>query len=201
MQAENVASAIIPDVGQIDLENYRNQFGKIREQAAELTRGLNEAQFNWRPGAANWSVEECLAHLIMVGQVEIGFIEEAIRKGEARGLKGTGPFIYGSIDRYIVSLTEPPVREPMPTPRRFIPLHGQPVTAILPTFDHVQSQFLRLLDQAEGLDLARVKVVTPISRWLKMSLGMMFAQIAAHERRHLEQARRVRARLAGSKVA
>ena len=37
---------------------------------------------------------------------------------------------------------------------------GQPVTAILPTFHHVQSQFLRQLDEAEGLDLARVKVAT-----------------------------------------
>ena len=34
-----------------------------------------------------------------------------------------------------------------------------------------------------------------MSRFLKMSLGMMFAQAAAHERRHLAQARRVRASL------
>jgi DinB family protein len=130
-----------------------------------------------------------------VGQCELRFIEDAIHDGHARGLKSTGPFDYPIIDRYIVAMTEPPVRDPFPAQRRFIPLHGQPLTAILPTFDHVQSQFLLLLDRAEGLDLARVKVVTPISRWLKMSLGMMFAQIAAHERRHLEQARRVRAKL------
>ena len=47
---------------------------------------------------------------------------------------------------------------------------------------------------ADGLDLRRVKVVTPISRWVKLSLGMAFAQTAAHERRHLEQSRRVRNR-------
>jgi hypothetical protein len=51
------------------------------------------------------------------------------------------------------------------------------------------------LERADGLDLRRVKVATPISRFLKMSLGAMFAQIAAHERRHLEQARRVREKL------
>jgi hypothetical protein len=184
-------------VGDRELECYRNQFRLIREQTAELTAGLNEAQFNWRPGPANWSIEECLSHLIMVGQCELEFLEDAIRRGEERGLKGTGPYDYRAIDRYIVSMTEPPVKEPLPAPRRFIPLHGQPLTAILPTFDHVQSQLLRQIDRAEGLDLARVKVATPISRWLKMSLGMTFAQIAAHERRHLAQARRVRAQLAG----
>jgi hypothetical protein len=51
------------------------------------------------------------------------------------------------------------------------------------------------LERADGLDLRRIKVATPISRFLKMSLGMMFAQAAAHEQRHLMQARRVREQL------
>ena len=89
-------------------------------------------------------------------------------------------------------MTEPPVRRKVRAPRRFLPLDGQPVTAIVPTFLHLQSQFLALIGRSEGLDLARVKVSTPISRFLKMSLGMMFAQASAHERRHMAQARRVR---------
>ena len=87
------------------------------------------------------------------------------------------------------------MRDPLPAPGRFVPLHGQPVTAVMPTFFHVQSQLMLQLARAEGLDLRRIKVATPISRFLKMSLGAMFAQIAAHERRHLEQARRVREKL------
>jgi hypothetical protein len=54
---------------------------------------------------------------------------------------------------------------------------------------------LHQLARADGLDLRRVKVATPISRFLKMSLGAMFAQIAAHESRHLDQAWRVREKL------
>jgi hypothetical protein len=107
-------------------------------------------------------------------------------------MTGTGPFEYGPIDRYIVHLSGPPVRLEMPAAKRFVPLHGQPVTAILPTFLHVQDQFLLNLERANGLHLARVKVPTPISRFLRLSLGMTFAQAAAHERRHIEQARKVR---------
>jgi hypothetical protein len=77
-------------------------------------------------------------------------------------------------------------------PRRFPPLHGQPITGVPPSFLHLQSQFIRLVERSEGLHLARVKVETPISRFVRMSLGMMFAQIGAHERRHVEQARKVR---------
>jgi hypothetical protein len=182
-------------VGAAELEQYSQKIKEFQDDATELTEGLTEAQFNWRPAPEAWSIEECLSHLTMVGQWEIRAIEQAIEDGRARGLTGTGPFEYGPIDRLIVDLTRPPVRMRVSAPRRFVPLHGQPVTAILPTFQHVQSQFLIQLERARGLDLRRVKVQTPISRFLKMSLGAMFAQVTAHEQRHLEQARRVREKL------
>jgi DinB superfamily len=178
-----------------ELELYRQQFAQISQQAKELTAGLNEARFNWRPSPAAWSIEECLSHLTMVGQWEILAIEKAIEKGRERGTKGNGPFQYGAIDRFIVDQTEPPVRNPLPAADRFVPLHGQPVTAVLPTFLHVQDQLTLQLERAEGLDLRRVKVATPITKLLKLSLGMMFAQIAAHERRHLAQATKVHQKL------
>jgi hypothetical protein len=178
-----------------ELELYRRQFEQIQQQARELTAGLDEARFNWRPSPQDWSIEECMSHLTMVGQWEIRAIEEAIDQAKARGLTGQGPFEYGAIDRFIVHQTEPPVRSPLPASKHFVPLHGQPVTAVMPTFFHVQGQLLLLLGRADGLDLRRVRVVTPISRFLKMSLGMMFAQIAAHERRHLRQVERVRGKL------
>ncbi|HLK50435.1 MAG TPA: DinB family protein [Bryobacteraceae bacterium] len=179
-------------MGVRELEEWQRQFQQVGEQAKGLTQGLTEAQFNWRPEPDSWSIEECLAHLTIVGQQEIRLIENAIQEGKARNVKGAGPFRYGWLERTILRQTEPPVRRRFTAPRRFRPLHGQPLTAILPTFLHVQRQFAQLAADAEGLDLARVKVATPISRLLKLSLGITLAQAAAHERRHLEQAHRVR---------
>jgi len=182
-------------VGARELEGYSQKIEAIKDQARELIQGLNEQQFNWRPAPDQWSIEECLAHLTMVGQWEVRAIEEAIEQGRARGLTGSGPFEYSGLDRLIVDLSRPPVRLRVSAPRHFVPLHGQPMTAILPTFLHVQSQFLQQIEKAAGLDLRRIKVATPISRFLKLSLGMMFAQAAAHEQRHMEQAWRVRQKL------
>jgi hypothetical protein len=179
-------------MGASELEEYRGQFQSIAEQAKTLTSGLNEAQFNWRPGPREWSIEECLGHLTMVGQTEIKLLDSAVHSARSKGINGKGPFRYGFLDRVILRQTEPPVRRKFSAPRRFQAVHGQPVTAILPTFLHLQSQFVRLVEQSEGLDLARVKVATPITRLLRLSLGITLAQQAAHERRHLEQARRVR---------
>lgn len=178
-----------------ELEGYRQQFQQIRTQAAELTTGLKEDQFNWRPAPGEWSIEECLAHLVMVGQFQVRSITDAVEQGHARGIKAAGPFVYGHIDRFIVGLAEPPVRQPLPAPKQFRPLHGQPITAILPTFNHVQDMFMLQAERAEGLDLVRVRVASPINRFLKLSLGAMFQLALAHERRHIEQARRVRLKL------
>jgi hypothetical protein len=182
-------------VGAIELEEYQQQNENIKAEARQLTSGLTESQFNWRPAPDQWSIEECLSHLTMVGQWELRAIEDAVERGRAAGITGAGPFSYGPIERFILDMTRPPVRTKLPAPKRFVPLHGQPVTAIMPTFLHVQNMFQLQMQRSEGLDLARVKVATPISRFLRMSLGAMFAQAAAHERRHLEQARRVREKL------
>jgi hypothetical protein len=178
-----------------ELEQYCKEFDQIRGQAKELTEGLNEERFNWRPQPGQWSIEECLAHLLIAGNWEIRAIEDAIGRAKAHGVTGAGPFRYGPFERFVLRHTEPPVKRKVTAPRRFRPLHGQPVTAVLPSFLHLQSQLMLLAQSAEGLDLARIKVPTPISRLIRLSLGMTFAQLAAHERRHLEQAWRVRKQL------
>ena len=73
---------------------------------------------------------------------------------------------------------------------------GLPPEEILAlTFTDEARQVLQTRLQEVGIaynTARRVKVQTPISRFLRLSLGAMLAQIAAHERRHMDQARRVR---------
>jgi hypothetical protein len=48
------------------------------------------------------------------------------------------------------------------------------------------------LEQADGLDMARVKVPALEAGRFRFNLQLTFAWIVAHERRHLWQARQVR---------
>jgi hypothetical protein len=58
-------------------------------------------------------------------------------------------------------------------------------------FGAYQVQYVDRLRQANGLDLARARVRSPIASWIVMPLGTGFAAMIAHEKRHLWQARRV----------
>src|SRR6266545_284985 len=84
------------------------------------------------------------------------------------------------------------------------------VTTALPAFDRaiaqgreqrktapgdgavVRDQLAERVRQADGLDLARVRTISPVNSLLRLPLGAYFNFILAHDRRHLWQARQVR---------
>ena len=58
-------------------------------------------------------------------------------------------------------------------------------------FHAYQVQYVDRLRQANGLDLARARVSSPVVTWIRFPLGTSLAFTTSHERRHLWQARRV----------
>ncbi|MGA3040714.1 MAG: DinB family protein [Bryobacteraceae bacterium] len=187
MSGTNSTSTLGPELAELS-----RQFAALKAEASELVNGLKEPQFNWRAEARSWSIAECLQHLNIVGDRYVHVLETTLADARARGLLGQGPFGYGWLGKWILAYTEPPPKRKFKAARSFIPVYGQPVTAVLPTFLHLQGQLALQLEEANGLDLARVKAPAPGFGPVKLNLHLTFAWIAAHERRHLWQARQVR---------
>jgi DinB family protein len=185
--AEQIERAVEPLVE--ELEDYRRQFKSIKADSADLIGGISEAQFNWRAAPGRWSIAQCLDHLNVTGAIYIPVLEGAITKGRALGLMGRGPFRHTRFGRWWINSIEPPVKLKVKAPRRFLPspdLHFEKVTQ---TFIDLQERFIVLLTEANGLDLARIKVHSPATKLIRLTLGQGFALTTAHERRHLWQAR------------
>jgi len=183
-----------------ELAELHRQFAAIKVEASELVNGLKESQFNWRPDPHSWSIAECLLHLNVVGDRYVHLLEKTLAEARARGLVGRGPFAYGWLGKWILANTEPPPKRKIKAARWFTPSYGQPLTAVMPTFLHLQEQLALQLEQANGLDLARVKASALGYGPIKLNLHVTFAGIAAHERRHLWQARQVRSHAAFPEV-
>ena len=180
-------SSLAPELAELD-----RQFAALQVEASELVVGLKESQFNWRPDAHSWSMAECLLHLNMVGDRYVHVLEKTLAEARDRGVLGQGPFRHGRLAKRILANTEPPPKRKSKAGRSFTPAYGQPLTAVMPTFLHLQGQLALQLEQANGLDLARVKAPAPGLGPVRFNLYLTFAWIAAHERRHLWQARQVR---------
>ena len=176
-----------------EVENFKQQFERLADQADTLVSPLTEEQFTWRPAAGSWSIAECIDHLNVTARLYLPQLDEGIAEGIRRGLYGEGPFTHDLIGRFFVRTMEPPARISLKAPASFRPAVQRSRSEIMAAFRAYQVQFVDRLRQASGLDLRRAKVHSPASSWIKMSLNSGFALMAAHERRHLWQAQRVMA--------
>lgn len=175
-----------------ELAELARQFAAAKNEASSLVSGLKESQFNWRPDPRSWSMAECLLHLNIVGDRYVHVLEKTLAEATAQDHTGHAPLRHGWLGKWILANTEPPPKRKFKAPRSFTPAYGQPITAVLPTFLHLQEQLALQLEQADGLDLARIKAPAPGLGPVRLNLYVTFAWIAAHERRHLWQARQVR---------
>lgn len=178
-----------------ELQDYHRQFEAIKSDARSLVSGLSDAQFTWRPEPGRWSVGQCLAHLNIIATKMLPAFERAIADGERRRQHGQGPFKYGWLDRWMLRAMEPPPKRRLRTRPPFVPAAPGPVDQVFAEFLALHDQLIERVRRANGLDLRRVKVRSPVNRLLRFSLGAYFGITAAHDRRHLWQARRVLERM------
>jgi hypothetical protein len=179
-----------------ELEGYGDQLLAICQDAPGLIGRLSRQQANWRPAAGRWSIAECFAHLNLTAERFLPAFDAAIAGSRARGLVGSGPFVYPWLERLFVQSVEPPPRFRVRTRPGFAPAADLDPADVLREFLAWQDGFRERLRLADGLDLRRARVQSPFFSWLRYSLGTAFAAFLAHERRHVWQAREVRKSLA-----
>ena len=174
-----------------ELEALRREFERLANDATTLAGTLTDDQFNWQPAPRGWSIGQCIEHLNAAARAYLPALDDGVAAAIGRGLYGDGPFRYSWLGRLIVAAVEPPARPRLRAPRAFRPPSWRPRQDSLAAFRAYQIQYIDRLRQANGLDLARAHVRSPGLTWLPIPLGSGFAAMAAHERRHLWQARRV----------
>lgn len=173
------------------LAEFRRQYVAAREDGHAVAGDLSPQQFRWSPAPGGWSVGQCLDHLNS-GWGALPRIDRAMARAREQGLTGHGPFRRGLLAGLYIRAVEPPVRLRFPAPRRFRPGPDPPAADVLPRFAGLQEEMIARVEAAEGLDLSRIRLSSPILRSFKMSLAEWFAFLVAHERRHLWQAWNVR---------
>lgn len=193
-----MATAVQSETLNEELEAYRRQFDASRQQFDELIAGLDDEKFNWRPQEQQWSMAECIDHLIVLGTLMNRNIDDGIEKANAKGLKSDGPFKYGFIGNWFVNAVGPSDdarKRKFKAPSAYTPTSNHSISRIKSEFNRLQDEFIDRLERANGIDLARVKVPSAaggVGFLVRLSLGQWFAVLANHQERHFAQAREVR---------
>lgn len=158
-------------------------------EARALAGPCTEAQLVWRPSPKRWSVAECLNHLNVTVTKYLPRIEAMIAEGRAGGRTGRGPFRHPFVGTWFIRMLEPPPRRRLRVPGVFAPLPGVPVASLLPEYERLRGVLLERIRESDGLDLAALQTASPAARYFTLTLGQCFGALAAHDRRHLWQAR------------
>ena len=152
------------------------------------------SQLTLQPEAHRWSVVQCLVHLNLSSESFIAKIERACSEARHQQLLSAGPF---KKDRRVAILRwhiMPPARIRVRTEKLEPSIVG-PADKALPRFLTLQSELQKSLKEAEGLDLNRIMLTSPVSRFIRYNLFSCFEIILAHQLRHLWQIEHVKADL------
>jgi hypothetical protein len=181
--------ALIPQ-----LQSLHDQLVQIKREVEEITTGLSDSQLDWSPDRNTWSINQILEHLDKVGELIVDPLRKRIEELKTRGLRGEGPFRYSFIERLFIRMLSPnpPFRSPVPP--QYVPAAAGTVKNALPRFLKLQDEFRALVQEANGLNLTALKVVSPASRVVRLSVGAWLEAMVAHEQYHLLQIHALRKR-------
>jgi hypothetical protein len=182
-----------PDVP-ADIQRLDDELVAVEREARELVADLGEALGTWRREPGSWSVAECLDHLTIANRVYLEAMAGPAARAREDGRWRKGAARPGFLGRLFARSLEPPVRRwlRIRAPRRIRPRGTPSLAGAFDAFVATQAEARALLRASSDLDLAGVRFPNPFVRGIRFSLATGFHVIAAHERRHIWQAWRVR---------
>lgn len=172
--------------------NVDAQVSDLRARVGTLTRGLDDAGFNWQPrGGRQWSIAQNLDHLVRTTDLYVRALEAAI--DEAPPVPPGPPARPNLLGRVFIWAIEPPVRVRVPARGDLKPPSHHALETLLPGFSESLERVSALAARAATVDAGRLRYANPLAggaRTFTVVTGVMV--ILAHDRRHLTQAEKVR---------
>jgi hypothetical protein len=161
-------------------------------QAQSVAGELNEAALNWQPnGGKSWSVAQCLDHLAIMNAMYLKSLQAAVENNRDQLEPRKVPIqASGWFTRLFISYEEPPPKIKLPAPKKIAPPSALN-TAVVAEFCALQTQLADFVREWGEADLGDLKVKDPLFP-IHLTADTHLLIIAAHNRRHLWQAERVK---------
>ena len=166
------------------------QYESCSADAAQLIESSSAEALSRRPAENSWSAAECFAHMNISAEALLPLLRHGITALRNRGETASRPFKLDLVARLLKWVLEPPSRMRAKTPPPFVPVGELDPWAEIARFIRLQDELRALLRQGADLALDREKIVSPFAKKLSYGVWSAFVVCAAHQRRHLWQARR-----------
>jgi hypothetical protein len=177
------------DYTRLSLGEVSAALDHVAGDAERSFAGLNPAQLNWRPDARSWSVAQCFEHLLTANRLMVTAARHALANPPT--LWQRMPLVPAFFGRQLVRSQAPQTTRKFTTSTVATPspsaIGGDVIDRYLDGHRH-RSDWIATLDPAA---ITTTIMISPFVGIITYSVLDGCRLMAAHDRRHFEQARRV----------
>jgi len=170
------------------LERCVHDFRHASEDARNLLTYSEEEALSKRRSPSSWSALECIVHLNLATQAMLPGMRDAVEAAPATS-SATQTFKMDLPGRLLAWSLEPPVLIKMKAPTVAQPLNSPGPEPALQEFEQLHDELIRLVHASAGKQIDQQKMKSPFAN-MHYNVYSAFRIIAAHDRRHLWQARK-----------
>jgi len=155
---------------------------------------LTNEQLNWKPSPDEWSVAQCLDHLVVSNEEFFPLIDKIKRGAHKPSLKERVPILPRVFGSLVLNAVKPEGQRKLKAAKPFQPSTSKIGADIVSRFENQQEEIAKQMKATENFDLRKIIVTSPIASFVTYSVFDAYRIIVAHDQRHVAQAKRVMAR-------
>ena len=174
-----------------DLLHLVAEMTTISDDARQSFGNLTAQQLNWKPSNDAWSVGQCFDHLISAHKAYIPIIEEVLKGKKQSTLWEKIPLLPNLFGKLLIKYLSPQSTRKLKAPAVFKPSSSSIDEGVIGRFVELQKELTLLMKRSEGLNLSQIKITSPAVRFVSYSLKDGYEIIVVHDKRHVQQAKRV----------
>jgi hypothetical protein len=167
--------------------------GELAKQKVEKELSdVSEAQLNWKPTADQWSVGECLDHLIVSDRLFFDDLKKVINGTYTMTIYQKYSPLTSFWGKIFKEQLQETVSRKLNAPQKMAPSSSDKPGNFVELYLSNLDTFLILIAGCKQIDLDKTILTSPTLKFVTFSLRDAFEFLITHEHRHINQAIRVK---------
>jgi hypothetical protein len=152
---------------------------------------LSEDQISWKSSQANWSIAECVDHLLVTNRL---YLKEFEKQFDEKRIKTECSKIevkHKWLSKFIMKSADPSNSKKVNTFAVFMPSTSNYSKKVLDDFSDLQNKLINIVRFAKDLNLNEYVMSSPAAKIIKENFNDVLEIIRLHDRRHFNQAEKL----------
>ena len=179
------------DYTTLTLADAGTALNDIARESQAVFGGLNTRQLNWRPDETRWGVAQCFEHLLTSNRLMLNMARAALDESQPRTIWQRLPVLPGFFGPLMVRSLTPTSTRKFKAPPASRPVFSEIPDDIVRRFADQQRETAAWMATLDDARATRTIMTSPFVRVITYSVLDACRLMVAHDRRHMEQARRV----------